>query len=1122
MVNCIAWRVRPRLVFPLGAAIAILSFLLYCFTLSTGVYPGESARTIAAVVGLDLPVWAPARPIFHLLSRALSGIVPGNFPLVLNLFSAACTALSAGLFYFLALQWLLMCSREDEAGDLIFDEESDQPVRRMESGVVRHNQRSVTAAVCGAAAAGFLFATSVPLWCMGTRLYVDPFVAMMLLAILNLTLSAVEVLNTRDVCGAFFLLMLCSLESVVFWVAMPVVALALGREILMAQRNGDDHPPLWSLATPSLLGIVLAGCALWAANSCFWGLPASGLVHGILERFGEELAGWIPHGCWVEMLVQGVVPLSLSLIFSFAFFRRRNWWMFLFQAGLLGCVVPSLFNLSFCFGRQMRLAGALAGVDTVSLLDGLVPAVVVGVVVASWMLLRDPISYRTFDEPDYEGQSDHRSLGIAGSVAAWVVLVVSLASLGWRLGVASGRSGAFADRLAEDALSRLEPGSIVFGDGVLRENMRLMALRRGMDIRFAPLVEPLGLTVVQQMEQTAALSTNMPPVARAYYGAHRDAFLSVWLLLRPELSERLVVLDGFTPVPFGGVCSRRSQGGGDVLFTGGELGWVSEIPQGLASRLSVKEHPTAAGALAMERQAIATALLELSDEIDQSGTGYLRHQKRLLCRDLARRLNDLSVACLGEDRGAAVEGFLLAQELDPENPAILLNRAALKGSASLSDAEVARLSKAIAEAERSLPRFAGRWGRLASESLFEAFAAAPGTRPTAQDALETIRARKLEQAGWQIVNLNFSEAERLARWLMDHGKKEDPKVWTCLALSLAGQKQPQGAKMWIARAIAKGFSEKDLATVQAFLDYCMGDYPQARRQLERVIKVNADAAHYIGLRARPKVLQILDEQSEELQALALLADVLFAQKRHPEVEALVLQMMWEATRRNTHPIISRVQGDLAFAKGDYTLARDHYRAVLAATPDHRRALTRLLEVDRRIGDVAQAAADARETLSRQPLSHQALCLLGYASAKSGQTPLAKDLLLLSNQITPNADAQAELARLALASDDLPRANRLLTQALALDPENDRAWADLATLRLREGKTTQAMQAINRAIAIRDDLVLHRLVKARIHLSLKQYEEAASVVFPYVATRAHEPRPVRDELESILEAIRAAK
>ena len=67
-----------------------------------------------------------------------------------------------------------------------------------------------------------------------------------------------------------------------------------------------------------------------------------------------------------------------------------------------------------------------------------------------------------------------------------------------------------------------------------------------------------------------------------------------------------------------------------------------------------------------------------------------------------------------------------------------------------------------------------------------------------------------------------------------------------------------------------------------------------------------------------------------------------------------------------------------------------------------------------------------------------------------------------------------------------------------------------------------MQAINRAIAIRDDLVLHRLVKARIHLSLKQYEEAASVVFPYVATRAHEPRPVRDELESILEAIRAAK
>ncbi|MGN1360202.1 MAG: hypothetical protein ACI4X9_07110, partial [Kiritimatiellia bacterium] len=67
-----------------------------------------------------------------------------------------------------------------------------------------------------------------------------------------------------------------------------------------------------------------------------------------------------------------------------------------------------------------------------------------------------------------------------------------------------------------------------------------------------------------------------------------------------------------------------------------------------------------------------------------------------------------------------------------------------------------------------------------------------------------------------------------------------------------------------------------------------------------------------------------------------------------------------------------------------------------------------------------------------------------------------------------------------------------------------------------------MDAINRAIAIRDDLVLHRLVKARILLALKQYEEAASVVFPYVATRAHEPRPVRDELESILEAIRAAK
>ncbi|MFH1184545.1 MAG: DUF2723 domain-containing protein, partial [Chloroflexota bacterium] len=153
----------------LGPTLFALAFVLYCFTLSPGAFPGESARLIVQHSGLD-PFPPMSHPLWSGVVR-LIGLLPlGSLALRLNLFSALCGAGVVWLVYRLTTR--IPRDRTFEEIDCAFS------ARRVKSfsGTV----------------AALILAACVPFWLVSTRAHTAAFDLLLLLWAVHLLVLVAE------------------------------------------------------------------------------------------------------------------------------------------------------------------------------------------------------------------------------------------------------------------------------------------------------------------------------------------------------------------------------------------------------------------------------------------------------------------------------------------------------------------------------------------------------------------------------------------------------------------------------------------------------------------------------------------------------------------------------------------------------------------------------------------------------------------------------------------------------------------------------------------------------------------------------------------------------------------
>lgn len=1105
MVNSVAWRVKPKLVFGLMAALGAGSFLLYLSTMCPGVYPGESASVFAALLGGDAGFdRMPAHSLFYFLAWGLLKLFPVSFPAVLNFFSVVCGTLSVMLFFFLSLQWLLRCSREEITNDIVFDPETGNFIPNENSSAIRHNERSVNASCIGAAVAAVLFATSIPFWSMSTRLCVETFDCMLLLITLNLTLSALEFLGKKDVLLAVFLIGMCCLQSMWFLIAGPLLLVVIGRELFLAGCNEEERPTSLSVLVAGSLGVVAALSSLFLLSTQVMDCGFRGAPRLLLQQLLLEMEGWVPRGYWLSMLFQTIVPVSLAAIFSYQCFRRRNWWFFSFQCVLAGAVLISLYDLPFSTGYRMRLTGCAAGVELFSLLDAIVPAMVCGVLIASWRLLKDPVSERVFDEPDYEGAADHKSLGYVGMPASVFLAVLAIGGFVFRCPMANGRAGIVADRIAEKCLSQIPDGALIYGESPIRNNLFCTVKRLKRDVRFIPREAPSAMNEQERTAFLRRLNVGGKPFYDVVLAVGVDRFLEEWLLNDPAADRKLICFDRFVP-----------QYPALSVFPNGLFTFAGQMP-----KTACPEQMKKSVDMSLEIKAMQT-------ELSSVRPLYLKRFQDDITRSLSRIVNNSAVLC-GESGFLEAErlGYRQALVIDPGNPAPMVNL--LTGPAVQDGVDkgqndwpsivrAALLFRSLTEFER----ICGDVRDMDTASWFRENAELRA-RPHPSEIAELRRKRLLSECTTAVMLGNYGLSEDRTR-LLAAEYPQDLTILSIRALSLAGTGDYTGSQSVVSELRRLGLSEGDLIIPLTFLELCRGDHVKAHARLQAAVHLTGiDGVPAVFAQSRKKsVLGFQDPQTEDLLLLSFFAQSLIQLGRSAEAEIRVLPAMYTANERKGHYLIYKLQGDLMYSKGldEYVKARDFYRLALGLYPDAQSVRDRILEIDYRLDYLAQAEADACEELRRNANHSFANAVLGHTCRLRGKLDAAEYFLRKSIAASPNTLAHIEMAGIFYEKGDWESAEKNITRALTLDEKSVEGWAMLAKALLKRNKLPEAAIAAERAVLMRDDVLMYKLILARVRALQGRRDDAMKILYPHMARRDREPKPVRDEFEAVLEVIR---
>ena len=166
-------------------------------------------------------------------------------------------------------------------------------------------------------------------------------------------------------------------------------------------------------------------------------------------------------------------------------------------------------------------------------------------------------------------------------------------------------------------------------------------------------------------------------------------------------------------------------------------------------------------------------------------------------------------------------------------------------------------------------------------------------------------------------------------------------------------------------------------------------------------------------------------------------------------------------------------GVALYQQGRYAEALQTFEQAKQTDPTNPDTYYNLASTYHRLGTIAkdQKMLDNAEAIYNQALElspnhvecHRALAVL---LVETGRSDKAFTLLKRWAQANPNvSDARVELAKLHQEFNQTKIAEQYLDEALAMDPNNARAWAERGRLRENSGELMQAVQNYQQSIAI---------------------------------------------------------
>jgi len=1032
-----------------SVGLGVLAAAVYGLTLSKGVYPGESARLMAAYSGieaLDLPL----HPVWGAIVSWLSTVSVLTLPFRLNLFSAVCSVVSVVLIYRL-VSFLIH--------DVIYEEYSVEYAPRVAqwAGVV--------------AALAFLFA--VPVWHAATRLQYQSFDLMLVLAAANLLRLFAEY-RWRVFLVLFTLLQgIGVVESVIFIPLAPVFLMFL---IYV----------LWKSGEVSLYRVTWMGALAAAAMGALYYFSARGFLKAheggalglttlmevlvaVVKSQLRQLQSGLPRVGWLVLLLMSVIPWVAGGFASFrALNNERSWSQYILHFTLSVLVVLGLTNAAISPWEILKPYGRLPVCSYAML------AMAAGYLVAYWYLLLKVERPRRGHETSVLTKQAGDWLGLLLTYPFAAIVVLAAIINAFECG---GGRGAFADRCANEILDRLGDRTWFVTDGTLDPHLQILARERGKEVNLLCLQKDMSPHYLKSVSRLIEQKKLFPPADMQRMKSTLDLgilpFIQDWFAVDKEIEKKVAVFGvpdfwytaGITPVPeyffFSGSRDIK-EFKGKPLLAGYQAFW-KDMEKVLAANTKANGDPT----------------IRLR--------AHLRRHMGFVANNLGVLLEDL-----GNDPDAFTVYTYVHAKLDPDNISALFNRF-----------EMARRGVAAASAdkdliERELKDFIGNlkqkyplwslsryYGYVRSPELFarlgwgwalsgQTGAALAGVT-RAINLLPTDQRVNAMQAMAAIYAL--SDDRNKTEAVYQDIIKNDPNNRTAM-LGMARLAVQEGAlekaKLWLEKAAKSDDKRGVLGVEWAVIHLMNNDMPRARLALQ----------------------EVTDLQPKNLQAWAMLAMVQLQQNETDDLEKVLLPKMEAIAGTVDNYFIQVTRAQLAMKKGKnfQRAAREGFIRASMLRPDIPGVKDIILQLDIAMNDQESAELHARHVLRSNRKHALANYVMGSLRLQEGAYGEAEDFLRRSVEANPSAAALNDLAEVLRRIRRFEDAEQQARAAIKLNPSLYVAWETLAAVLLESDKDlAEAERAVNKAMELFADDLRIRITLARILLKKGEIERARETI-----------------------------
>ena len=1026
-------------------ALAALAFGVYWTTLSRGAFPGLPAKSLAWHLGLDAsPTLLDS--LWGFIVRAL----PGNDPAFWTaLLSAVCGAVGVGL-----IAALMMRVRY-----AIHDAHDPDETRR-----------EAQARLLAGTAAGLFTLASIPYWILSTRSLPGAFHLLLLLGAAGLFS---EYQRTGKTSRLYLLGLLYGAgltEFATLWVFAPLAAVLVVRAMLQrAEFNARVLVRTGLCLVPGLLLYVVNGLRLARDPAVqLRGFESATTVIWYIWRDQWHLIVNAPQTSgFLLIMALTVVPWGVMYLLrnKKPAWRYSAWQTFL-RLVVLAAALATLFDVPVSPWHFF-------GMGYLMVTPYLILAACAGAVAGEFWVMGQ--------------RREHRNAGIGQPLRTLMgglgilIPVAAVAAGVLNLPAADGRPGTVIDRLAAGIVDDLQGRDVLLSNGVLDDNVRLHAHRRGQ-----------RLEVVTWPQTGAAIYRQH--LARYFDDPRQQSLLQVGF---SAFLQDFLAADA-------GLARTAALDLADPLREAGYL-----VPDRLTFRAeTAEERIDAAALLAVQKPFWQLMESYAAAELDPRNPAF--GYRLYVLRMASKVANDMGFLLVERgDVPGALEAFRQARRIYPDNVSALLNLLtiatdenrpeAAEYQAQWEDFKSRQMDSRVMWSLGGLYGYVHNTGWLVRQGMMWAVSG----KPRAAEA-ELRRAVAGKAVSPQIkaflgrAYLHGGDLQRSAEFYREalQDNPRDVKSLRMLAdVSMAAEDYDEAERLFDA-AVAAGLPSDALAFERVALTYLRGQVDPALAQLKELVK----------------------KDKENVQAWGLLA-MLTADGRDPAAYDKAVGALKNLL--GSSPEVRLLLAELHVGRKDWAAARAELDQVTRMNPRLIRAWELLVGVDFQERKRELAEDHVRILLTLDPENYTGNLMLASFQYARGQLSLAESSYRTALAARRDPVVLNDLAYLLMIGKNGAQgeARALIEEALARQPGNVLFLSTRGELNLREGRYDEAEQDLQRVLQEMPDHAQVLLLSAQLYAARGQTAAARDLVATLAARQSELPAEMQAQLQALTKELR---